>query len=86
MEITEKKLIQLYDAIDEQPYIKITFLLNDLGLHQSTIKAMKNLRYIGFEDGRHYWVDEMIPIDKLMVLNIEKEIKNLNKRKTKIKR
>ena len=81
MEITEDKLIQLYDAIDEQPYVKITFLLNDLGLHPSTIKAMKNLKYIGFEDGRHYWVDEMIPIDKLMVLNIEKEIKNLNKRK-----
>jgi hypothetical protein len=86
MQITEEKLIYLYNAIDDQPYIKITFLLKDLDLHTSTVKAMKNLNYIGFEDGRHYWVDEMIPIDKLMVLNIEKEIKNLNKRKTKIKR
>jgi len=86
MDITEEKLILLYDAIDDQPYIKITFLLKELELNASTVKAMKNLNYIGFEDGRHFWVDEMIPIDDLMVSNIEKEIKNLNKRKTKIKR
>jgi len=83
MEITKEKLIQLYDEIDSQPYVKIIFLLKKLDLHVSTVKAMKRLNYIGFEDGKHFWVDEMTPIDKFMIEQIKKEITKLNKRKTK---
>lgn len=81
MDITEEKLIQLYDAIYEQPYVKIIFLLKDLDLPVLTVNAMKRLNYIGFEDGKHYWKDETIPIDNYLVTQVKAKIKQLNKRK-----